>query len=577
MSLDSVSSQQNAPVHRPTSTVQTIGTRWAVAAGHSLAAEAGARLLGASGNAVDAGVAAGFTLGVVHPDMVSVAGVAPILVHVARTGETWQVSGVGPYPRASSREYFMTRHGGQIPPGLPRTVVPAAPDAWCTALERWGTVSFADAIAPALEHARRGFPVSAFSAYQMGTNAEKYKRWPTSTALYLRDGRAYRMGEVLVLRELADTLERMVAAEKRAGGSRAAGVRAARDEFYRGETAKRIAEFHRANDGPLALSDLADFSVEVGPALRTTFGQYEIAACGFWCQGPVLLQIFNMLDGVDLAALGHNSPAYLHRLVETIKLAFADRDAYYGDPNFVNVPAERLLSRAYAEARRALVGERACKEMPPAGAAAEQRELQPLAGGSDALDTSYVAVVDAEGNGFSATPSDPNVDSPVVAGVGCVVSPRGSQGWLDPSHASVVAPGKRPRLTPAPAMALQGGKVFMPFGTPGGDVQQQAMLQVFLNTTVFGMPLQEAIEAPRVASRSFPDSFWPHAYSPGKLEAERRLAKETRDALAGLGHEMSEWPEWEWRAGAVCAVKVGPEGTRWGGADPRRGALSIAR
>ncbi len=578
MSLDSASSQQSAPVHRPTSTVQTIGTRWAVAAGHSLAAEAGARMLAAGGNAVDAGVAAGFTLGVVHPDMVSVAGVAPILVHLARTGETFEVSGVGPYPRASSREYFMTRHGGQIPPGLPRTVVPAAPDAWCTALERWGTMSFADAIAPALGHARRGFAVSAFSAYQMGANADKYRRWPSSTALYLREGRAYRMGEVLVQRELADTLERMVAAEKRAGGTRTAGIRAARDEFYRGETAKRIAEFHRANEGPLALADLADFSVEVAPALRTRFGALEVAACGFWCQGPVLLQILNMLDGLDLKALGHNSPAYLHRLVETIKLAFSDRDAHYGDPKFVKVPAERLLSRAFAEERRALVGERAWKEMPPAGDAAPRRELLPLAGGSsDALDTSYVAVVDAEGNAFSATPSDPNVDSPVVAGVGCVVSPRGSQGWLDPTHASVVAPGKRPRLTPAPAMALQDGKALMPFGTPGGDVQQQAMLQVLLNVTVFGMPLQEAIEAPRVASRSFPDSFWPHTYSPGKLEAERRLSKDTRDALAGLGHTMGEWPDWEWRAGSVCAVKVGPEGTRWGGADPRRGSLSIAQ
>jgi gamma-glutamyltranspeptidase/glutathione hydrolase len=578
MSLDSASAQQSAPAHRPTSTVQTIGTRWAIAAGHPLAAEAGARMLAAGGNAVDAGVAAGFTLGVVHPDMVSVAGVAPILVHIARTGETTEVSGVGPYPRASSREYFVTRHGGQIPPGLPRTVVPAAPDAWCTALERWGTMSFADVIAPALEHADRGFAVSAFSAYQMGANAEKYKRWPTSAALYLREGRAYRLGEVLVQRELADTLRRMVAAERQAGGSRAAGVRAARDEFYRGETARRIAEFHRANDGPLALEDLTGFSVEVSPALRTRFGGLEVAACGFWCQGPVLLQSLNMLDGLDLASLGHNSPAYLHRLVETIKLAFADRDAYYGDPKFVDVPAERLLSRGFAEARRALVGERAWKEMPPAGDAAPRRELLPVAGGSsDALDTSYVAVIDAEGNGFSATPSDPNVDSPVVAGVGCVVSPRGSQGWLDPTHASVVAPGKRPRLTPAPAMALQDGKLLMPFGTPGGDVQQQAMLQVLLNVTVFGMPLQEAIEAPRVASRSFPDSFWPHAYSPGKLEVERRVARETRDGLAELGHQLTEWPDWEWRAGAVCAVKVGPEGTRWGGADPRRGALSIAQ
>jgi gamma-glutamyltranspeptidase/glutathione hydrolase len=197
-------------------------------------------------------------------------------------------------------------------------------------------------------------------------------------------------------------------------------------------------------------------------------------------------------------------------------------------------------------------------------------------GSSDGLDTSYVAVVDEAGNGFSATPSDPNVDSPVVPGVGCVVSPRGSQGWLDPAHPSVVAPGKRPRLTPAPAMALVDGRVFMPFGTPGGDVQLQAMLQVFLNTTVFGMPLQEAVEAPRVASRSFPDSFWPHAYAPGKLEVEARLPRETRDALAGLGHEISMWPDWEWRAGAVCAVQVADDGTRWGGADPRRGAQAIA-
>ncbi|HEU5196960.1 MAG TPA: gamma-glutamyltransferase [Methylomirabilota bacterium] len=578
MSLDSASSQQGAPRHRPTATVQTIGTRWAVAAGHSLAAEAGARVLAAGGNAIDAGVAAGMTLGVVHPDMVSVAGVAPILVHLAGTGQTFQVSGVGPYPRASSREYFVSRHGAQIPAGLPRTVVPAAPAAWCAALERWGTMSFTEAAAAATEHASRGFAVSAFSAYQMGSNVEKYKRWPSSVALYLRDGRAYRMGEVLVQKELGDTLERMAAAERRAGGSREAGVRAARDEFYRGETAKRIALFHHQQDGPLGFADLAEFEVEVGPALRTSFGAYEIAACGFWCQGPALLQMFNLLDGVDLVALGHNSPAYLHRLVESIKLAFADRDAYYGDPNFVKVPAERLLSKAYAEERRALVGERAWAEMPPHGDAVAPRVVLPLAGGSsDAMDTSYVAVVDAEGNGFSATPSDPNVDSPVVSGVGCVVSPRGSQGWLDPAHASVAAPGKRPRLTPAPAMAFTGGKLLMPFGTPGGDVQQQAMLQVFLNTTVWGMPLQEAIEAPRVASRSFPDSFWPHVYSPGKLEVEGRLPQSTRDGLAALGHAVAEWPDWEWRAGAVCGVKVGADGTRWGGADPRRGALSIAR
>jgi gamma-glutamyltranspeptidase / glutathione hydrolase len=587
MSLDSASEQAPSAAkssYTPTHTTQTIGSRWAVAAGHPLAAEAGARVLSAGGNAVDAGVAAGMCLGIVHMDMVGFAGVAPILVHLAKSRETFQVSGVGPYPAMSTPEFFRTRHGNQIAPGLARTVVPAAPDAWCTALERWGTMSFADVVTPALEHASRGFPLSSFSAYQMSANADKYKRWPSSAALYLKDGRPYRMGERLVQSELAETLSRMVAAEKRAGDSRGAGVRAARDEFYRGETAKRIAEFHRSEGGPLALADLAEFSVEVERPLTTTFGKYEIAACGFWCQGPVLLQIFNMLEGLPLDALGHNSPAYLHRLVETIKLAFSDRDAYFGDPHFVNVPAA-LLGKAYARLRRELVGDRAWPEMPPAGdpaalAATRRRDTAlPVAGGShdDALDTSYVGVVDADGNGFSATPSDPNVDSPVIPGVGCVVSPRGSQGWLDPAHPSVVAPGKRPRLTPAPAMAFTDGRLFMPFGTPGGDVQQQAMVQVFLNATVFGMPLQQAIEAPRVASRSFPDSFWPHAYSPGKLEVEGRIPRETREALAAIGHDVSVWPEWEWRAGAVDAVLVDEDGARWGGADPRRGALAIAR
>src|SRR5438874_10790048 len=206
MSLHSVASQRSAPAYRPTSTVQAIGSRWGVAAGHALAAEAAAHVLGAGGNAIDAGVAAGLCLGVVHPDMVSVAGVAPILVHIARTAETFQVSGVGPYPRASTVAYFRERHGGQIPPGLPRTVVPAAPDAWLTALERWGTMSFGDVARAATEHAERGFPVSTFSAYQMATNADKYRRWPTSVALFLRDERAYRAGEILVQRELGETL-----------------------------------------------------------------------------------------------------------------------------------------------------------------------------------------------------------------------------------------------------------------------------------------------------------------------------------------------------------------------------------
>jgi gamma-glutamyltranspeptidase/glutathione hydrolase len=586
MTLDAAPSQPSAPF-TPTHTVEVIGGRWAVAAGHPLAAQAAACVLAAGGNAIDAGVAAGLCLGVVHPEMVSPAGVAPILVHLAAARETYQVSGVGPYPRALTLEYFRDRFGGEIPPGVPRAVVPASPAAWLEALARWGTLSFADVVAPALECAERGFPLSRFSGHLMAGNEAAYRRWPTSAALFLRDGRPLRAGEVLVQSELGQTFRAMMRAEAAAGGGRAAGIVAARDAFYKGDIARAIAAFHQAQGGFLAYEDLASFQVEVGPALTTTFREYEVAACGFWCQGPVLLQMLNLIEADDLGALGHNSPGYLHLLIEVVKLAFADRDAFYGDPFHVKVPAEGLLAKAYARARRGLVREReAWPAMPPAGDPDALAAVRDRGGGTwqqpgrptpnGALDTSYVAVVDAEGNGFSATPSDPNVDAPVVPGVGCVVSPRGSQGWLDPGHPSVVAPGKRPRLTPAPAMAFRDGRLLMPFGTPGGDVQQQALLQVFLNVAVFGMSIQEAVEAPRVASRSFPDSFWPHTIAPGKLEIEGRIPEATRAALGALGHQVTAWPDWEWRAGAVCAVLVGPDGTRHGGADPRRGSHAIA-
>ncbi|HUO62867.1 MAG TPA: gamma-glutamyltransferase, partial [Terriglobales bacterium] len=538
---------------------QVMGRRWMVAAGHPLAAQAAARILEAGGNAIDAGVAAGFMLGVVHPDMVSFAGVAPILVHLGRTGETFEVSGVGPYPKRATAEFFREKCDGQIPVGLLRTVVPASPDAWCAALERWGTKSFGETVAPAMECAEHGFPVSVFSAYQLGRAADKIRRFPTSAAVYLKDGQGPPAGHLLVEAELAQTIKIMVAAEaKSRARGRAGAIRAARDAFYKGEIAQRIADYHAREGGLLTTEDLAEFSVEIAPALRTSFGEYEVASCGFWCQGPVLLQMLNLIESYDWRALGHNSPRALHILTEAMKLAFADREAYYGDPLHVKVPADGLLSKEYAKARRALIREdRAWPDLPPAG---DPWGLRATANGGHgvpgpaalsregSLDTSYVCVVDSDGNAFSATPSDPGVDSPLIPGVGCVVSPRGSQGWLAPGHPSIVAPGKRPRLTPAPAMVLRDGRAFMPVGTPGGDVQQQAMLQVFLNVTAHGMAPQQAVEAPRIATRSFPDSFWPHAHAPGVLEAESRLSSATRASLAALGHSMAEWPDWDWRA-----------------------------
>ena len=585
MSLDAAQSQKHMPQAASGVMNQVMGRRWMVAAGHPLAAQAAARILEAGGNAIDAGAAAGMMLGVVHPDMVSFAGVGPILVHVARSRKTYEVTGVGPYPRLASAEYYRTRCGGEIPTGIQRTVVPATPDAWCAALARWGTKSFAEVAAPAYECAEDGYPVSIFSAAMFERSAEKMARWPTSAALYLPGGKPPKAGQILEERELAGSIKLMMDAEAKARRQGpVTAIRAARDVFYRGEIARRIVAYHEKAGGLLRANDLAEFSVEVAPALKTSFHEYEVAACGFSGQGPVLLQMLNLLEGYDLAALGHNSPRALHLIVEAMKVAFADRETYYGDPKHVKVPADGLLSKVYAKARRALIHEdRAWTTLPPAGdpygLAAVKNGASPTPPGpkgiSGALDTSYVCVVDAQGHGFSSTPSDPCVDSPVVPGVGCVVSPRGSQGWLAPGHPSEVAPGKRPRLTPAPAMAFKDGKLFMPFGTPGGDVQQQAMLQVFLNVTAYGMPVQRAIEAPRLATRSFPDSFWPHPDAPGVLEIERRMPAATREALAALGHVVSEWPEWDWRAGAVCAIVVGPDGTRHGGADPRRGGHAI--
>jgi gamma-glutamyltranspeptidase/glutathione hydrolase len=297
----------------------------------------------------------------------------------------------------------------------------------------------------------------------------------------------------------------------------------------------------------------------------------------------VLPQALNVLSGFDLRALGHNSPQYIHVLAEALKLAFADRHRYYGDPKFVSVPIDVLLSGEYASERRKLVRPKeAWPEMPPAGEvagartaksvlpAAAQGEPAPLA------DTSYICAIDRHGNAFSATPSDGSVSTPVIPGVGLCPSSRGTQSWVDPQHPASIAPGKRPRLTPSPALAMRNGKLCMPFGSPGNDIQPQAMLQVFLNINVFGMDVQSAIEAPRFATYSFPGSSAPHAYHPGRLNLENRIPAATGDVLAALGHKVVWWPEVEWRAGAVCAIRVDPAtGILHGGADPRRPAYAL--
>ncbi|ETW99867.1 MAG: hypothetical protein ETSY1_13390 [Candidatus Entotheonella factor] len=567
-----------------------MGVTHMVSAGHYLAAAAGYRILEQGGNAVDAGVASGIAINVTMPENTNFGGVAPIIIYNAEADEVVTISGLGRWPKAASIDYFMQHHDGQIPYGITRSVVPSAPDAWITALERYGTMTFEQVVTPALELAEHGHPLS--EPVQQGIAAQASPaeggppfRFPSTQALFMPHGRVPEVGERFVQSDLARTFKRLIEVEKaNAGQGRASALRAARDFFYKGEIAEEMARFSAEQGGFITLEDLRDFSVRVEMPVKGTFRDIDVYTCGPWCQGPVVPQTLQMLEDDDLLTLGHNSPAYIHLVAEALNLAFADREHFYGDPDFVDVPIETLLSKPYTqERRRAIEMSKAFGEMPPSGdpgaryPANANGSIASAPRGEHAHDTSYTCVVDRWGNAFSATPSDASFWSPIVPGLGFIMSGRGSQSWLDPEHPSSLQPWKRPRLTPNPAMAFKDDKLYMPFGCPGGDAQCQAMVQMFLNIAVFGMDPQAAIEAPRFTSSNFPNSFWPHTYLPGRLNVEGRIDPQTQAALAQLGHDIAIKDDWERMSMAVLSAIVVENGVLKGGADPRRDTYAIGR
>ncbi len=551
------------------------GGRHMVSAGHNVAATAALQVLEAGGNAVDAGVAAGLVLGVVQCDIVNFAGVAPIMIRDGSSGRVATIDGLGVWPVAASAQYFRDNCAGAIPKGLLRTVVPAAPASWIEALAQFGTMSFADVSLAAIRLARDGFPVHPTMADFVTKYAADYTAYPDNAALFLPGGTPVAVGAAMKQPDLTATLTYMVDQERAVESKgRAAGLQAARDAFYRGDIGRRIAAYHAANGGWLTFDDLAGFAVRLEAPVVTRWRGMELYNCGPWCQGPAMAQAIAILGDTDLAGLGHNSPAYVHLLTETMKLTFADREATYGDPRFVDVPLQQMLSPAYAARQRARIEvSRAIPGMPTAGIGAVAARTFPNGEGEPgpSPDTSYVAVVDRWGNAFSATPSDTSNDTPIIPGLGICPSSRGSQSFTIAGHPSELAPGKRPRLTPNPAIAVFDGGLVMPFGSPGGDVQTQSMLQVLFNLLVFDMDLVSAIEAPRFATYSFPSSFEPHEILPDRLMLEGRFPEATLEALRHVGHDAHAWPDFTFQCGAVCAVlHHAPSGVMIAGADPRR-------
>jgi gamma-glutamyltranspeptidase/glutathione hydrolase len=565
------------PPLRPTLT----GTHGMVTAEHHLSAIAGLQMLLAGGNAVDAAVAAILVEGLVNPDKNTLGGEVPMLIYSAAERRVYAINGNTCAPRAATIDLFRSRGIDLIPnEGLLGAGVPATLDALVTALDRFGTMTFAQVAAPVIAHAERGIALHTGIrgqgfAWTIGGEEDRFlHHWPSSARVYCPGGAWPQLGTRFRNPDLAATYRLLVEAEDGARrGGRSAGLRAARDRFYRGDIARQIVQFSAENGGLLALEDFADFETRVEEPVSADYRGVQVFKCPPWSQGPVFLQSLRLLEGFNLCALGHNSAAYIHTLTEALKLAFADRERYYGDPECVDVPLEGLLARQYAESRRTLIDPAtASAELRPGDprtGAALLREVPSLVGRGWGAGTSHVDAVDADGNLVAATPSGAWISSsPVVEGLGFPLTTRCQTFYLEEGHANALAPGKRPRTTLTPSLALREGRPYLAFGTPGGDNQDQWSLQFFLNVVDFGMELQEAIEAPKFSSTHWPNSFYPHKAEPKRLRVEGRIPTRVRRRLAEMGHDIAVRADWS--EGFVLAVMVHPEtGILQAGADPR--------
>ncbi|HTM33818.1 MAG TPA: gamma-glutamyltransferase family protein [Vicinamibacterales bacterium] len=591
------------------------GPSGGVSAGHPLTTAAAFATLLKGGNAFDAGVTALLVGGVVEQDLYSLGGEALVLVYPQKDKKVTSIVGQGWAPKAVDVNWYLSRGKTLEGSGLDPAVTPGALHAALTVLEKWGTMSFEQVAAPAIEYAEKGFPLRTSTQRSIVNQKKLFDQWPDNQKYwYKADGSYFKPGETIKLPTLARTLMRMVEAERavRQKG-RAAGIAAARDRFYKGDIAREMVAFLQKHGAPFDLSDFADFYARIEEPAQTTYRGYTVYKHGFGSQGPMLLQTLNILENFDLRKMGYASADYLHTVTEAMKLAYADRDTYYADPAFVQVPAEGLLSKAYAKERAALIDPAHASKSFIAGdplkydskvkqwtfwkADVKDGTAATAAGGEASLasqyasrgldsagvskDTTHIAIVDKDGNVFDSTPSGGWVNGAVILGdTGIGMSVRGEQFFLDVARANQIRPRARPRYTLTPSMVFKDGVPLMALGTPGGDNQDQTILQAFLSTVDFWDAwypnLHAALERPRVQTLHFLGSFWPHDGGFNKLNVEAAVPDDVFNALKARGHDVSRIRTFG-MSGCATAVLIDPaSGNRIAGADPRRDCYALA-
>lgn len=580
-----------------------MGPTGSVSAGHPLTTATALGVLLEGGNAFDAGAAALLVGGVIEQDLYSLGGEALVLVYPRREGKVLSVVGQGWAPKAVDVDWYLSRKKDLEGEGLDPAVVPGAVHAALTVLERWGTMSLAEVAAPAIAYAERGFPLRESTARAIRAQREFIERWPDNRRTWLKaDGSFYAPGETIRLPDLARTLTRMVEAERAAGGSRAAGIAAARERFYAGDIAREMVAFLQRHGAPFELSDFAEFHARIEPPASTTYRGYTVYKHGFNSQGPVLLQALNILENFDLRSMGFASADYLHTVVEAMKLAYADRDTYYADPTFVEVPAEGLLSKEYARARARLIDPRRASRSYIAGDPLPydsrvtrwpywKADIVDTRSGGHAgadsfdggivKDTTHIAIVDREGNLFDATPSGGWINGAVIlGGTGIAMSVRGEQFWLDRTRANHVRPRARPRYTLTPSLVFRGDEPLMAIGTPGGDNQDQTILQAFLALVEFWDDwypnLHRALERPRVQTDHMFGSFWPHRAGFNRLGVEEGIPDEVYEELRRRGHDVRRLRRFGMSGCATVAMIDPRSQNRFAAGDPRRDCYALA-